>query len=279
MHKTISIFCILLLVACIFPLIGCGDNANVSSITVTPSTPSVGIGLTRQFYAQAYGASGTPLSATFSWGVSGSAGSINSTSGLFTASGSPGSVSVIATSGGITGSTTASIITTGSISGTILDSSGKKTSGIPIFLCSIPTLASFSDTSGVYTISGIPPATYTVRTQENALYISCTTEATVATGETATGNITLGDRISLVSDTITQNPVAGYGTVKNNGSTEATGVSGIYIFYDSNGDSVGLGQSTIGTMASGESKAFILIIPQLITSYSSITKTFAATSY
>lgn len=254
---------------------GCGGNATVSSITVSPSSASVGMNKTQQFTATAYDPNGKAILASFTWSVTGSGGTISS-GGLFTAGGSLASCTVVAASGSITGSSTVNIVNTGNISGRVKKSSGNGVSGISVYLTSTPSLSASTDSSGDYTISGVVPATYEVRTRENVLYISSTAEAVVATGETTTADITLSDRFSITNQNITVSYVAGY--ITNNGTTSATGVTIAYMFSNA-GTYVGGGLAAAGTLTSSEARLFSAPIIPNVPSYTDYTRTIAATGY
>ncbi|OGC40004.1 hypothetical protein A2438_05790 [candidate division WOR-1 bacterium RIFOXYC2_FULL_46_14] len=256
-------------------LSGCGGDPTVSSIVISPATPSIGINKTQQFTAAAYDSAGTQITATFTWSVNGSLGTIDS-NGLFTAGGTTGTIVIQAASGGITGSTTASLVSTGSIAGTITNSSGNKISGIAVFLTSTPTFWATSS-GGNYTISGVPAGSWEVRKAGTDIYLSTTKEVTVATGEAANGGIVLGDRFSVQSDSV--NLSSATGTAINNGTTEATGVIITYSCLNALGQPSGSGYSSIGTMSPGQAKSFSVLFNPPATDQTIVTRTFAATTY
>lgn len=95
-------------------------NATLTSIAVTPGTPTVADGQTQAFSASAFDQFSNPISTSFTWSVdNGGVGSVNS-SGLYTApSGGPGSATVRATSGSVSGTASVAITFT-----TIVGTSG-----------------------------------------------------------------------------------------------------------------------------------------------------------
>jgi hypothetical protein len=87
-------------------------NATLSSsITVTPSSPSVADGQTQAFTASALDQFNNPMTPVVTWSIdSGGVGSVDGT-GLYTApAGGPGSATVRATSGSVSGAATVNII-------------------------------------------------------------------------------------------------------------------------------------------------------------------------
>lgn len=279
MEEKLSIRIIsLILLGFVVLISGCGDTSIVSSVAISPATASVGTNNTQQFTATAYNAAGTPVSATFTWSLSGSGGTINQ-SGLFTAGSSVATLSVSAAHSGFTATATISVITTGSIAGTITNSATSPVSGIGINLNGAASTS--TNSSGYYSVSGLAPGSYEVVTDENILYISVSKEVTVATGEVANGNITLIDRIKMLPAYESISPTLVSGKIINNGSTQATGVTVAYSFIESDGITVnGIGTTLVGTMAAGETKTYSLI-PSWISghTYSTITKVFAAAGY
>src|ERR1019366_8805167 len=85
-------------------------NATLTSIVVTPGTPTVADGQTQAFSASALDQFNNPMSAAFTWSVdSGGVGSVDGT-GLYSApAGGPGSATVRATSGSISGTASVAI--------------------------------------------------------------------------------------------------------------------------------------------------------------------------
>ncbi|MFC1496076.1 hypothetical protein ACFL52_01530 [Candidatus Margulisiibacteriota bacterium] len=267
-----SLFALLLIA-----LAGCGDlNQTVSSITVTPANPSVGINKYKQFSAQAYSAAGTAISSvSFAWSVSNSLATIDS-NGLIAAGGTTGSVAVSATASGVTGSTTATIVDTGIVAGTLSTSGGGTASNVTVFLTSLPSLYAGSDSNGAYSIAAVPAGTCTVQTHDTLLYASSSTTTAVSTGETASANITLTDRVAIASETIGSVIT---GTIINNGTTEATGVIVSYILSLVDGTPASAGSTTVGAIAAGSTVSFAVIPVPVVFNYASYQGTVAATGY
>jgi uncharacterized protein YjdB len=101
-----SLVCATLL---IFALTGC-TNGTLSSITVTPETPSVQVGSTKQMTATGTysGGSTKTITTSVSWSSSDVSDATVSDTGLVTGV-EPGTVSVTATSGSISGATSVTI--------------------------------------------------------------------------------------------------------------------------------------------------------------------------
>ncbi|OGC05293.1 hypothetical protein A3H38_02500 [candidate division WOR-1 bacterium RIFCSPLOWO2_02_FULL_46_20] len=180
------------LLAVIF-LSGCGDletSSSVSSITISPSSITVGIAKSTLFSAIVKNSAGNIISASPTWSVSGT-GSINSSTGLFTAGSASGEGTVTATYGGI--SDTAAVTTTinGWVAGRVLDSLGKKVQDIKVYLIGT-SLEDFTDSDGDYSIPSVPAGTYEVWTdRDSSIYRAASKEATVVSGETETVNFTI----------------------------------------------------------------------------------------
>jgi hypothetical protein len=85
----------------------------LATVTVSPSTASLGVGGTQQYTATARDQFGAAMGASFAWAVSGG-GTINST-GLFTSTTAGGPFAISATTGGMTG--TASVTVTAATGG------------------------------------------------------------------------------------------------------------------------------------------------------------------
>ncbi|MFA6257799.1 MAG: cytochrome b5 domain-containing protein [Candidatus Paceibacterota bacterium] len=86
-----------------------GATPVLTTINVTPTTPSVVVGNTQQMVATTLDQNGAAIAATVVWTSSNPAiGTINSTTGLFTAV-SAGSTTLTATSGSVTGATVATV--------------------------------------------------------------------------------------------------------------------------------------------------------------------------
>src|ERR1700694_946738 len=80
---------------------GCSDSTSLpilASVTVTPATATVPVGVNKQFVAVGRDNTGSVTTITPTWSVTGG-GTINSTTGLFTAPTTAGTSTIKATSG------------------------------------------------------------------------------------------------------------------------------------------------------------------------------------
>jgi len=173
--------------------LGCGDiTGELSSITINPSSTSVGINQSKSFSALGNNSVGNIVYPSITWSVEGSIGAISS-AGYFTAVGTAGSGNVVATSGSISKKAAVTITEKGWITGVVKTPDGGKASYITVKLHQTPTLMGETNTDGEYSISEIPAGTYEVFTTATQIYLSVSSEAiTVASGETkAAQTITL----------------------------------------------------------------------------------------
>jgi hypothetical protein len=179
------IFCLLLAF-----LVGCGDltDSDLVSITVSPDNATVGVSHTKAFSALGKDSTGKIIVPTVTWAVSGGIGSIAS-SGLFSAGASGGTGYVIATSGSISGQTKVSITANGWIEGAVTASDGSIPSGLKVYLAELAAAVDFTNSSGLYSLDGIPAGTYQLKTIATAIYGETSNEVTVSSGETVTSNI------------------------------------------------------------------------------------------
>ncbi|MFH2033371.1 MAG: carboxypeptidase-like regulatory domain-containing protein [Candidatus Margulisiibacteriota bacterium] len=280
---------ILIVLVCGFSLIainflgGCGDSVQISSITVSPSSVTVGLSKTQQFTATAYDSSGRSFTTSVEWTVTGSIGSID-TSGLFTAGSSMASGTVVASASGVSGSATVSVTNEGSVSGTISSSAGEHVASISITITRSGTTSGFSsttvsDTSGRYVFPSVPVGDYDVVTAATMHYLGSSAEVSVSVGETTTQNITLSDRFTVSSQSFIGTPITISGTITNNGTGEATGVTAVYMFYDLDGLFEGSATANLGSISGLASKSFVVIPTPSVYSYSSYTRTISATGY
>ncbi|MFC1571120.1 carboxypeptidase-like regulatory domain-containing protein [Candidatus Margulisiibacteriota bacterium] len=181
--------CLLLVIA----LSGCGDLEEdaLSSLTVLPSSATVGMSQTKLFSVVGHDSSGIITSVSPSWSVTGGIGIISST-GLFTAGSSTGQGTVVAVYGGKTDSSTVTITDKSWIAGKITGE--RDAAGVQNVTVSLRG-TSYSDTTdsgGDYSVANITAGTYEVYTQENhQIYLMSSEEVTVASGETKTVNFYL----------------------------------------------------------------------------------------
>lgn len=196
-----SLFCCFLLFSACFFLFSCGDLDNtVTSIVISPLSPTIGINKTQSFSAIAKNSLGQIVSTTATWTSTG-AGSITST-GFYTAGSSSGEAKVYATTGGVTASVTAIITEKAWIQGTVFDSVGHKVPDLKVYIKQNTSLFNSTDSSGFYSISNVPAGTYEVWTIETSAYRPCSNEVTVGSGETKTKNFV----ILYFSDPVDLNP-------------------------------------------------------------------------
>ncbi len=171
-------------------LSGCGDlETGVSTLTVSPTSVTIGINQSRVFTAVAQDSNGQIVSASPTWSVSGGIGSISS-SGLFIAGASAGSGSVTATYSGKTATANITITATGWVMGRVTDNAGSLVPSLKVYLENTD-YNDFTDSDGDYEISNVPAGVYQVWTLETSAYRAASHEATVASGETTTVDFTI----------------------------------------------------------------------------------------
>jgi hypothetical protein len=153
-----------------------------------------------------------------------------------------------------------------------------------IDLNGLATLSATSNTTGDYSISGIPAGTYEVKTRESAIYLQATDIATVTAGSTILKNIVVPFRLSVtnenIDDTTSASSILISLKITNNGSTTAYGVTANYVFYADDGTVAGVGTTAPVTLATGQSASvstFISLSPD-VTVYSHV-RTVSAASY
>ncbi|MBI5078706.1 carboxypeptidase-like regulatory domain-containing protein [Candidatus Saganbacteria bacterium] len=172
-------------------LVGCGDIVGVgevSTLTVSPPSATIGVGNPKLFSVVAKDSMGRIVQVNPTWSVEGegSIGTISS-SGLFTAGTAEGAGNVVAVSGSLSAKAAVTITAKGWVEGKVTDEIGKRVEGIKVYLKDT-SLSDFTDSNGDYSISYIPAGTYEVWTLENAIYKSSSQEASVGRGETVTKN-------------------------------------------------------------------------------------------
>jgi hypothetical protein len=170
---------------------GCGDiTGELASITVNPSSATVGVNQPRGFTAIGKDGAGFIVQVNPTWSVEGSIGSISST-GQFIAGSTEGSGYVVATSGSLSGKASVTVTAKGWLEG-ILSGSYGAIEGIQVALQGYETtLSANADSHGNYSIAGIPAGTYVAYTRENDLYQSSSKEVTISSGETSSWSPTL----------------------------------------------------------------------------------------
>ncbi|HZZ27478.1 MAG TPA: hypothetical protein VFE46_05670, partial [Pirellulales bacterium] len=123
-------------------------QSSIHSITVTPTTASVGTTKSQQFMGTAFDQFGVALTTqpTFTWAIAGGgAGGTVSTAGLYTAPANTGADSITATSGLYVGTATVNVIPS---------SLGIFTSATDVGAPTPAGSSNFNTTSGVYTVAG-----------------------------------------------------------------------------------------------------------------------------
>lgn len=249
---------------------GCGlIIGTLQSISVSPSSATVGLGKTQQFTAIGYDEYGNMLSVSATWEVTGGMGAIDQ-NGLFTAGNTVGSGSVIARADSLSDSASVTVTDKGSVSGIVRDAFLQPVNDFKVYISQDLSYYDNTDSAGSYTITDIPPGNYTLMTDENITYVSGSQEVTISTGETTTADFTLIPRLTIENQVI--NPM-GYinitGRVRNNGNTTATGVTVAYTFYNINEFGripVSGGSANLGNIPASGTKDFAIFpIPAITT--------------
>lgn len=164
---------------------GCGDiEGELSSLTISPSSVTVGVNKTQFFSVIGKDSVGKIVSVTPTWSADSAIGAISS-SGMLTAGGVEGTGKVSATNGVLTAEATVTVTAKGWISGRVIDQLSHRVQGINVLLQSTSYEAP-TDINGLYAISSVPAGTYNITTSDpNDVYRPSTPESvTVASGET-----------------------------------------------------------------------------------------------
>jgi len=171
---------------------GCGDiTGELASITVNPSSATVGVKQPKGFSAVGKDSAGFIVEVSPTWSVEGGIGSISSSTGQFTAGSAEGSGYVVATSGSLSGKSSVTVTAKGWLEGRLSGSYGA-IEGIQVALQGYETtLSANTNSSGDYSIPGIPAGTYVAYTKGNDLYQSSSKEVTIGSGQTVNWNVTL----------------------------------------------------------------------------------------
>lgn len=172
-------------------LVGCGDlEGSVTGLTITPSSSTVGLNQSQSFAASGTDAYGIAVLVSPTWSVTGGVGTISS-NGFFTAGASAGSGGVVGSYDGVSASAAITVTDTCWVSGTV--TGARDAGGVQNIVVALRN-TSYSDStnsSGNYSISGIPAGSYEVYTAETAIYQVASYEVTLTSGETETKNFTL----------------------------------------------------------------------------------------
>lgn len=275
---------LLIILLSAWAIAGCGSSGTVARVTVSPSTATVGAQQTQQYFAAAYDSAGNALARSFTWSVTGSVGTIDATSGLFYAGTSFGSGSISATADNVSGSATIAVANNGTLTGILSDADSNTIANLQVILTQMPTFSATSNAGGQYTIFNIPAGTYEVTTQATVTYLPTTAEARIAVGSTRSANITVNPRLAFVSESINADLATGNistitGSIINNGSTLALGVTIIYSFFDEVGNVSANGTQTVGSLAAGATQAFFVAPFPIISTYSTRTRVATCTSF
>lgn len=262
----------------LFMIAGCSEPPDaVKSIVITPSSGSVGVNKTQQYYATVFNFSNQVVVKTVTWSVTGGIGTIDST-GKFTAGSSLASGTIVAQADSASTTINVNITDKGKISGTLFDTDGAKAAGVNVYLSDLPAFAGNSDINGAYSISDIPVGTHEVKTQENILHLSATKVITIEAGTSLSQDLILPLRFTVTETIQDLGGIMNVAvTVTNNGSTTASGVTAIYRFYDDEGSLIGSGTVVLGTVAAQATATGSFSI--VSETYSTYTKTVTATSY
>lgn len=166
---------------------GCGgdleESAGVASLSVSPTSVTVGINQTELFRATAKNSLGNIVSINPSWSVSGGIGSISST-GLFTAGAISGEGTVVARYGSLSATAQVTITNLGWLEGRLQSVAFEGVSGIKVYLDEIPSLNDFSDSDGRFSIANIPAGTYLALTQATEVFKAASQEVVIVEGQT-----------------------------------------------------------------------------------------------
>jgi len=232
-------------------------NATVTTVSVAPSTATVGAGATQQFSASAtdqFGAALSPLPGV-AWSVAAGGGGI-STGGLYTAPASAGSATVAALSGGVTGTAAvtitapppsvlslslspASVAGGSSSTGTVTLTGTAPAGGVSVALSSSDTTVATVPAS-VTVPAGATSATFTVSTISVASATPVTISAS-AGGVTQTATLAVNPTASaatLTSLFLAQLSSKAGGTVTGNIALSGTASSDIAVSLTSSDSSV-----------------------------------------
>ena len=173
-------------------VVGCGDlDGAVESLTVTPTSITVGINQSKSFSVIGRSISGVLVTVAPTWSVAGGVGSVSS-NGLFTAGASAGEGSVVASYGGVSDSSTITVTDRCWLEGRV--TGGRDPAGVENVLVALrdTSYSDRTDSSGNYSISNIPAGSYEVYSQEDhTIYQTSSQEVTLVSGETTTINYIL----------------------------------------------------------------------------------------
>ena len=162
---------------------GCGDmEGTVTTITINPSTITVGVNQSQYFSAIVKDSNGQIISSTPAWSVTGGIGSISS-GGILVATTTDCAGSVVATIGSVSGNSQVTITSKGWVEGRVTDELGKRVNGMKVSITSL-ALVAFTDSNGDYSIANVPQGHYEIWSDvSSTVYYPASVEATVNIGE------------------------------------------------------------------------------------------------
>ncbi len=196
---------LILVLSFVICIAGCGDiDGELESLTISPSSATVGINQSQLFTARGEDNYGFLVDVDPTWSVTGGIGSINSSSGLFTAGASIGSGYVVAAYEGVSAQAPVTVTDKCWIEGRVTGE--QDPGGVQNILVSLRGTSLFArtDSGGEYSISNVPAGTYNVYTQEDhQIYNTVSQEVTVASGQTKIQNFYLTVRPGVVTTTST----------------------------------------------------------------------------
>jgi hypothetical protein len=181
---------------------GCGDIVGeISSLTISPSNPTVGVNQTQLFTAVAKDTMGQIVSVSVVWSVTSGYGRISS-SGLFTAGNTAETVVVTAAYSTIMANANATITEKGWLEG-YLNSGDWPVNDLRVYLKESPDLQAYTDATGHYSIANIPTGTYNAVFDGSDLFYATSGEVVIDRGATVTWTTQL---ISIITTTNTTIP-------------------------------------------------------------------------
>lgn len=184
MSSKIVFFFVILAWSLVILLVSCGDmEGQLSSISISPPTATVGVNKTQLFSANGRDSTGKIVSINPTWSAEGKIGTISS-NGLFTAGSIEEIGKVEVTSGSLSAEATVTVTAKGWFEGRVSDELGKRVQGIEVYLKNT-NLFDFTDSNGDYLISLIPAGNYEMWAHDpRGIYKDASQEAAMASGET-----------------------------------------------------------------------------------------------
>ncbi|MBU1026499.1 MAG: carboxypeptidase-like regulatory domain-containing protein [Candidatus Margulisbacteria bacterium] len=169
---------------------GCGDvTGDLASLSISPVKVTVGVNKSQVFTVVGHDGVGMIIEVSPTWSVTGGIGTISS-DGLFSAGSAAGSGTVVASYESMSATASVTITDKGWIIGRVLDSKGTIVPSMKVYLKNT-ALLDFTDSSGYYSISNVPPGSYEAWTMQTEVYRPASQEVEVAAGGTDTANFTI----------------------------------------------------------------------------------------